>query len=76
MASAGFAKVKDEFSQLKTGTVLFADAPDAEVNSQMQFRVNIALGEPGIFDGEPVLLVLNQLHNSVKTTVEALTPLV
>lgn len=71
-----FAQVNSKFWPLEAGTVLFADTPDSEVNEHMQFRLHISLGEPGMFEGKPLALVLNHLLNLVKAVSESLIPLI
>jgi hypothetical protein len=71
-----FAHVNSKFWPLEAGAVLFADTPDSEVNEHMQFRLHITLGEPGMFEGKPLVLVLNHLLNLVKGVSESLIPLI
>lgn len=59
---------------LKAGDELFIDAPDAEVNEQLKFRFNVALNEPGIIEGKPLLETVYELTNHVEGIVTALSP--
>jgi hypothetical protein len=43
-----FFKPADRMFPLKEGDELFIDAPNAEVNHKMQFRFDVAFGEPGL----------------------------
>ncbi len=59
---------------LKDGFELFADEPDAEPNPKQQFRFAVALHEPGVVDGKPILETLHQLTTLVEGIVAALAP--
>jgi len=41
-----FLRPADRLFPLKAGDKLFIDAPDAELNEKLQFRFDIAFGEP------------------------------
>lgn len=71
-----FAQVNSKFWPLEAGAILFADTPDAEVNEHMQFGLQITLGEPGMFEGKPLVQVLIHLLNLVKAVSESLIPLI
>jgi hypothetical protein len=58
---------------LKAGDELFIDAPDAEVNENLQFRFNVALYEPKIVQAQSLLKTLHQLAALVEGIVTALT---
>jgi len=73
-AISAFFQPADVLFPLKEGDKLFIDAPDAEVNEQMQFRFNVALNEPGIIEGKPLLETVHQLTTLVEGIVMALTP--
>jgi hypothetical protein len=70
-----FFKPADVLFPLKEGDELFIDAPDGEVNEHMQFRFSVALNEPGIIEGEPLLETVHQLTALVEGIVSALAPL-
>jgi hypothetical protein len=53
-----FMRPADTLFPLKTGDELFIDAPDAEANEKMNFRFNIAVNEPGVIEGKPLLETL------------------
>jgi hypothetical protein len=59
----------DNLFPLKVGDELFIDAPDAELNEKMQFRFDVALNEPGVVEGKPVLPLVQQLADLVANTV-------
>jgi hypothetical protein len=61
---------------LKVGDTLFTDAPDAEVNEEMQFQFDIALNEPGIIEGKPLLETLHQLANLIDDIITNLGGLI
>lgn len=71
---SAFFKPADVLFPLKAGDELFIDGPDAEVNEKMQFRFNVALNEPGIVEGKPLLETLHQFTALVEGIVGALTP--
>jgi hypothetical protein len=69
---SAFFKPADVLFPLKEGDELLIDAPDAEVNEKMEFRFNVALNEPGIIEGKPLLETLHQLTALVEGIVTAL----
>jgi hypothetical protein len=70
-----FVKPADTLFPLKTGDELFIDGPDAEPNDKMQFRFEVALSEPQVLEGEPVLEALHQMVDLVDNLVPAFAPL-
>jgi hypothetical protein len=54
---------------LKAGDELYTTAPDAEVNEKMDFRFEVALSEPQVAEGEPLLETLHQLVQLVEGVV-------
>ncbi len=70
-----FFKPTDTLFPLKEGDELFMGAPDEEVNQNMQFRFNVALNEPGIIEGKPLLETVHQLTNLVDGIISSLMPL-
>jgi hypothetical protein len=48
----------DKLFPVRAGSELFTDMPDAEVNYKMNFLIDIAFGEPGISEGEPLVETL------------------
>jgi hypothetical protein len=71
---SAFFKPADVLFPLKEGDELFIDAPNAEVNEKMQFRFNVALNEPGIIEGKPLLETVHQFTALVEGIVTALRP--
>jgi hypothetical protein len=55
----------DRLCPLKEGDELFIDAPDAEVNEKMDFRFDVALGEPQVIQGEPLVETIHHLADFV-----------
>jgi hypothetical protein len=55
----------DRTFPLKVGEVLFIDGPDSEVDEEMQFRFEVALSEPNIIDGEPLIESLQAIADVV-----------
>lgn len=64
-----FLRPADSLFPLKTGDELFIDAPNAEVNEKMQFRFEVAFGEPQIVEGEPLVETLHQMLDTVDSIV-------
>lgn len=54
------------FDPIKAGDDLYTSLPDAEEQKDMQFRFEIAISEPGIVEGEPLIATLNNLGDTVK----------
>lgn len=69
-----FFRPADNLFPLKAGDELFIDGADAEVNEKMQFRFNIALNEPGIIEGKPLLESIHHLADLVSNTFLILKP--
>jgi hypothetical protein len=72
--SDAFFRPADVLFPLKAGDELFIDGPDAKVNEKLQFRFSIALNEPGIIEGKPLLETVQQLTSVVDGIIGALTP--
>ncbi len=53
-----YLRPKDNLFPLKVGSELFIDAPGAVPNPKMNFQIDVAFGEAGVCDGEPVLETL------------------
>jgi hypothetical protein len=64
-----FFKPADKMFPLKPGDELFLDAPDAKPNPKMQFRFEIALGENGVIEGEPLIETLQSMIGTVDNLV-------
>jgi hypothetical protein len=60
---------------LKAGDELFSDLPDAEVNEQMQFRFDVAFGQPQVVEGEPLLKTLHDMIDLVDHLITGFGPL-
>jgi hypothetical protein len=69
-----FVLPSDSGFPLKEGFELFITGPEAEPNPNQQFRFVVALNEPGIAEGEPLLEAVHQLVTLVEGIVVALTP--
>jgi len=59
----------------KVGDELLIDGPDAEVNDKMDFRFDVAFGEPGIIEGEPLLETLQGMADLVGHLIADFRPL-
>lgn len=66
---------KDHGFPLKGGFELFIGSADDEPDSEQQFRFEIALNEPGILEGAPLVETLHQLTTAVTNVVMALSSL-
>jgi len=64
-----FLNPADRLFPLKAGDELFVDAPDAEVNEKMQFRLGVAFSEPQVAEGEPLLETLQHMADMVDNLV-------
>jgi hypothetical protein len=70
-----FLEPADRMYALKAGDELFIDLPDAEVDENLQFRCEVALGEPDVVEGEPLMETLNQMVTLVDSLVATFDPL-
>jgi len=61
-------------SALKAGSEIFIDLPDAEVNKDVDFRLSIALYEPGIIEGKPLIETVQHFTDLVSSTVLLFKP--
>lgn len=59
---------------LKAGFELYIGAVDEIPNPRQQFRFDVALSEPGVIDGEPMLKTINHFARHVDDIVATLTP--
>ncbi len=64
-----FVKPADRLFPLKVGDELFIDSPEAKEIEQMEFRFEIALGEPGIINGEPLIETLEHMTSHVENLI-------
>jgi hypothetical protein len=65
----------DRMFPLKTGDVVFIDAPNAKVNTKTSFRFDIAFGESGVVDGDSILKTLKDMSDLVGDIVSGFRPL-
>jgi hypothetical protein len=70
-----FLRPADRLYPLKAGDELFIDAPNAKVNEKLQFRFDVALSEPQVIEGEPLLETLHQMVDLVDKLVPIFEPL-
>lgn len=61
-----FSKPADRPFSLTVGAELLIDAPDAEPNPAIQFRLGVALSEPSVIDGEPMVETLQAMIATVE----------
>ena len=72
---SAFFKPNDRLYPLKKGDELFRDAPDAEVDEKLEFAFDVALGEPKVSEGEPVIESLQQMVDFVDHLLTSFRPL-
>jgi hypothetical protein len=65
----------DPMPRVKTGDILFVDAPDAEVNEEMKFTFDVAIDETGVIQGKPLVETLHQLAKLVDGILKEFEPL-
>jgi hypothetical protein len=70
-----WAQVRLASFPLKAGDVLFVDRPNAPINKDIKFGVQVAIHEPGICDAEPLVSVLWGSFVVVRGIVETFTGL-
>jgi hypothetical protein len=70
-----FIKPADRLFPLKAGDELFSDVPDAEADEKIQFRFEIAFGEPHIVEGKPLIETLQQMIELVDNIILRFRPL-
>lgn len=63
----------DKGFPLEAGFELYIGAVDEKPNPKQQFRFDVALAEPGIIEGKPLIETLHQLTTLVDGIVSALT---
>lgn len=71
-----FLRPADRLFPLKAGDELFIDAVDAKPNEKIQFRLDVAFGEPQVMDGEPIIETLRHVTDSVEKLIAGFAPLV
>lgn len=69
-----FLKPADRLFPLKVGDELYIGGVDHPINAEMEFGFDIALGEPGIVDGEPLLETLQHMTDVVDGLVAGFRP--
>lgn len=71
-----FVNVADRMFPLKVGNELFIDSIENEVHEKMQFRFDVAFGELGVMEGEPILETLQQMADLVDGIVRSFASVV
>ncbi len=64
-----FLRPADRLFPLNPGVELLIDSIDNEVNEKMQFRFNVAFGEAGVMDGEPMAETIQEMIVEVERIV-------
>ncbi|MGB6771764.1 MAG: hypothetical protein WBF51_07140 [Candidatus Dormiibacterota bacterium] len=70
-----FFSPADRTFPLKAGDILFEGAPDEEPDEYLEFRFEVAFGEPHILEGEPLLETVHQMAELVGNIVVTFKPL-
>jgi hypothetical protein len=70
-----FLKPADRLFPLKPGMELFVDAPNAEPNSDVQFRVDVAFGETDIVNGAALIDTLQAMVSRVEQLLAQFAPM-
>jgi hypothetical protein len=65
----------DKMFPLKQGDELFIDGPGAEADEKMQFRFEVAFGEPRIIEGQPLIETLQSMIDLIDHLVTDFGPL-
>jgi hypothetical protein len=55
---------------LEKGKIVWADPPDAKENPNFKFEAEVAMNEPGICEGAPVVTVLSETLREVAATIQ------
>jgi hypothetical protein len=64
-----WAEIRKATYPLKAGDVLLVDRPDAKPNEKAKFFIQVALNEPGVFEGEPLFSVIWYCYNMVARVI-------
>lgn len=70
-----FLRPADRLFPMEVGDEIFSH-PLGEGVKEMSFRFDVAFGEPGVIDGEPLLEALQKMINAVEQLVGSFEPLV
>jgi hypothetical protein len=66
-----FLKPADNLFPIEAGKELFIDAADAEPNEKMQFRFDVAIHEPGLIEGGPIVETVVAFRDRISDIVNA-----
>lgn len=69
-----FLNPADKGFPLRSGFELYIGAPDEKPNPKQQFRFNVAVNEPGIAEGKPLLDLIAEFTTLAEGIVTNLTP--
>jgi hypothetical protein len=64
-----FFKPADRMFPLKAGNVLFIGGQGDEIDTKLEFRFDVGLGEPGIVEGDPLLDTLQEMAAHIRGIV-------
>ncbi len=67
-----FFRPADRLFPLKVGDELYIGGADQPINDKMQFRFDVAFGEPGVAEDQPLLETLQQMVDAVDGLVSGL----
>jgi hypothetical protein len=69
-----FIRPADNLFPLEPGKELFIDAADVEPNEKMQFRFDVAIHEPGLMEGAPIVETVVAFRDRVSDIVNGFKP--
>jgi hypothetical protein len=72
---SAFYAPADKMFPLKAGDELFVGLPDTEVDQNLPFRFEVALGEPGIVRGSAIVETVDKMANLVDSIFGQFEPL-
>jgi hypothetical protein len=67
-------RAKGAIVEAKPGSVVFVDRGISDVSEKIEFTFELALNEPGVSDGQPIVGVLNELADVVDGIVKRFRP--
>lgn len=70
-----YMRPADRLCPLKAGDELLIVSADSEPNEKIDFRFDVAFGEPNIAEGDPILETLQQMTDLVDNVVTVIKPL-
>ena len=69
-----FIRPADNLFPLEAGKELLIDPPDAQPNEKIQFRFDVAIHEPGLIEGQPIVETVVTFRARISDIVNAFKP--